>query len=497
MTEELEFDFREKPREAQVIGVKALVGNPFFGLFDEMGVGKTKQTIDATQVLFRIGAIKKVMVVCPASVRSVWFDPEFGELQKHLWNSVPNKIMEYHNGYRKWSHGNNDHFEKPLLWVITNYDFIRRENRLEPLLSFCDKETFLVIDESSAVKNWKANQTRACMKLREKCGRVVLLNGTPIANSPGDMYSQGQLMSKSILQCGNWYKFRARYGVMGGFKGKQIKGWDNIEDLQRRFQPYVLRRLKSECWDLPPKIPEVTLTVSMNEATWAIYTEMKNDMLAWLSEQKVSMAPQAIVRIMRLAQITSGFLGGLESDEGEPLDTEEIGNEKAKFFMKWLEDHLDENPGVKILVWCRFRAELKRLEKMLLSFGKVAIGTITGSQKKVERNNALRLLDPRTTPNEPVVVVGNPKAGAIGLNLAAANVAFYMSNDYSLMTRQQSEDRIHRPGQTKPVSYFDLIATGPNGEKTVDHLIIRSLRRKENLANMTVQAWMENLEEED
>lgn len=488
---------RLTPYKHQLEGIQALIDNPIFALFDEMGVGKTKQVIDAAQTLAIQGKIKKVIVIAPAAVRSVWFNEDFGELTKHLWHGTCQKIVEYHSKVRSWTWGEG---ESQLKWIITNYDFIRPVNRLNPLRNTCDSETLLVFDESSAIKNHKAKQTKACLKLRKSCGRVILLNGTPIAHSPNDMFSQGEMLHSKILNCSNYYQFRSRYAILGGWHQKQIIGWQNLDDLQRRFAPYVLRRLKTQCLDLPAKLPPVTLEVPLSSATWKIYKEMRDEMVAWLTEQTVSLAAQAVVKAIRLSQLTTGFLGGVQEmlDEGDPV-TEELSREKLDFFLGWLKERLDEDPSFKVLVWCRFRAELSRLKKELDNKFPIALytGTIRGAQKKSDREEALRLLDPRTTPKlGPVVVLGSPQAGGMGLNLTAAHNVMYLSNDYSLKTRLQSEDRVHRPGQVHPVSYFDVIATGPKGQKTIDHIILKSLRTKESIATMTTSAWLKELVKE-
>lgn len=471
-----------KAFQHQIIGTNLIVKEPAFALLDEMGLGKTKQIIDAGQILFSQKVIDKVLVISPAAVRSVWFDSDLGELAKHLHTSCT--VIEFHDQIRRWG-------KDGLKWVITNYEYVRINAHLEVLLKFCDKKTMLVIDESSAIKSHKTLQTKACIKIRRMCGRVVLLNGTPITLNPGDMFSQCYVMDPKILDCETYYHFRSRYAIMGGWRYKQIVQWRNLDEMQRRIKPYAIRRLKSECLDLPPKLDSIVFTVPLSLKTWNIYKEMKNEMIAWLDEQTVSVARQAVVKVMRLAQITCGFLGGLE--EG----TREIGQEKLQFFMKWLNEQLELDPNLKLLVWCRFRAELSRLRDMsVFANHGIKLGTIRGGQKVSERAEAVRLLDPRTVPDGPVVVIGSPQAGGLGLNLTAAHTVFYMSNDHSLKSRLQSADRVHRPGQTYPVSYFDLEATGPKGEKTVDHLILKALQKKEELAQWTIQAWVRALEEE-
>jgi len=535
---------RLTPYAHQLVGVEKIVDNRFFLLADEMGAGKTKQTIDAAQVLAEMDLVDRVLIVAPAAVRSVWFDPELGELAKHLWAKMPCTITEYHaqtiswDWFRKFE---GQEYKAKIHWIITNYDFIRSGGkigfpRLKELLKYCTKKTLLVLDESSAVKNYRAKQTQACEELRDRCGRILLLNGTPIANNPGDLYSQAHLMDPSVLKCKNYFVFRARYARMGGYQGRQIVGWHDIEDLQAKMAPFVLRRLKKDCLDLPEKISSVPIVVTLTPTTWKIYKEMKEDMVVWLTQNTVVAVSQAIVKVIRLAQITSGFVGGVEHEEdllGEAAEQaqlarpdfiettdgphtlfkdpelsgpnvtalnilQEIGREKLDAFFERLDSLLEEDPNIKLLVWSRFRPEVARLFKELGErYPLIERGLIWGRSKdKNERTNALRLLDPRTAPKGPAVVIGTPATGSMGLNLTAAHTVIYMSNDFSLKTRLQSEDRVHRPGQLCPVSYFDMIAQGPKGQKTIDHATVKALQAKSDLADMTTSAWLDILLEE-
>ena len=526
---------REASYAHQVVGVRHITSKPAFLLADEMGAGKTKQAIDSAMVLFQNGAIDRVIVVAPAAVRDVWFDSELGELRKHLWNDVPCWVTRWHSVTAQWKWFCTDApDEKPLRWIVTNYEYIRAgkmvkvgkqqiPEHLFTIMKLAGPRTLLILDESSAIKSYDAAQTKACLKLRKRCGRVLLLNGTPIADSPLDIYSQANVMSPSILGCTGITAFRSRYAIMGGFIAKtpwgdhptQVLKWVNLEDLQQRMAPYVLRRLKADCLDLPAKLPPVALSVPLEDRTWQVYQQMKAEMVAWLGSS-VSSASIAIVKIMRLAQITSGFVGGIESLEdldGEPDDSpwtegprqalkqgdwKRISHEKQDAYLTWLNARLDEDPNAKILTWSRFRPEVATLLTALPSTVERGViwGAHAGKRKAEERTHALRLLDPRTAPKGPVVVVGTPATGSMGLNLTAAAIVMYMSNDWSLKTRLQSEDRTHRPGQTRNVSYFDLVATGPKGQKTIDHRVIGALRTKQNLAEWTASAWIHALTQE-
>lgn len=491
----------------QEIGVKKLVDHPHFGLFMDMGTGKSLTVIEASRHLFDQGVIHTVIVVCPASVRAVWFDRELGELAKHL-SQYPLKVTEFHSRRRTWytqqrEHGGN------LNWVITNYDYLRGHYE-EVIKEWGGATTLMVCDESSALKNDKAKQTRAALKLRKACGRVVILNGTPISNNPGDLYSQMNILDPSILDLKSSYMFKLRYGVMGGFEGREVVSWRNLEDLQNRIAPHVMRVEKKDCLDLPAKLPPVTLTVPLSPLAWAKYKEMREEMMVWLDDSKMSTAPQAAVRAIRLSQLTSGFLGGIVEQitccfdpecmacngtgaRLREVGAERISSEKLDIVTQWLKERLEEDSRFKILIWSRFRREVEQLHFQLPeAFSR---GIIYGGQTRDERDQALRLLDPRTSPDGPVAVIGTPASGSMGLNLTAASTVLYISNDYSLKTRLQSEDRVHRPGQIHPVSYYDVVATGPHGQRTIDHAVIKALRDKESLANFTVSAWKEALSE--
>lgn len=501
---------RIPPYRHQVEGISRIVDQPYFFLADEMGAGKSKQTIDAAMVLYQKKIIDRVVVIAPASVRSVWFDQEFGELRKHLWDGVWCEITEFHSKMQKWfwlrdgapePGWTQPSFNPRLRWVITNYEFIRSPDHLKQLLSVCNKKTLLVLDESSAIKSYKAKQTKACMAVRKKCGRVLLLNGTPISNNPGDLFSQAYLMDPSILGCQNWFHFRARYAILGGWKQKQIVDWRDLDDLQKRLAPYVIRRLKIDCLDLPPKLPPVTYEVPMTLKSWRIYKEMREEMVAWLTSGDAAVARQAAVKTLRLAQITSGFVGGIEriEDEEQATDTvfttTAIGTEKADFIIERIKDWLEENPVLKIVVFCRFRPELAALLERLRQTFHIPIGAIWGGQSKASRYESLRLLDPVSAPKGPAIVLVTPGSGSKGLTFAAASVAVYLSHDHNLGTRLQSEDRLHRPGQVNPVSYYDVIATGPNGQRTIDHAIVKAVHKKVDVASWTTAAWVEALQD--
>jgi len=483
----------------QVLGIKTLAASPVFMLADEQGAGKTRQVIEAMQALWHQDAITHAIIVCPASVRPVWYDQELGQLQEYL--TVPAVVGEYRPRNRHWEQG--DPSNGGLAITVTNYEFIRKAARLEPLLEMADERTLLILDESSAVKTHNSLTTKAVLKLRQKCGQVWLLNGTPVAENPGDLYAQCRIMGDEVIGCKNYWQFRARYAIMGGFKGKQVVAWTNLDDLTKRMAPYVLRRLKKDCLDLPPKLPPVPIEVPLSSKTWGLYKSMRDDTIAWLDEHHASVAPQAIVRIMRLSQLCSGLLGGVV-DNARPEDDPEVttvSQEKLEALLGWAEGQWAADPRAKLLVFARFRAEVLALALRLSTRDngkgtRVPFGVMIGGQKPAERKRSLALLHPEHAPKGPAIVVGIARTAATGINLAASHTVAYLSQDHSLFVRSQSEERVHRPGQDSPVSYFDFVATGPDGQRTVDHAIAKALKRKHDTATWTCGEWATELRAE-
>jgi SNF2 family DNA or RNA helicase len=492
-----------------------------------MGAGKSKQVIDAACTLAEAGVIDTVVVVAPASVRCVWIDPEIGEIKKHAW--LPSYVFEFHSKTKQiWASEGNDE-EGRLCWYVTNYEFLRQPERLKEFMKYIPKRTLLVLDEGSYIKSRTAKQTKAILKLREICDRCVLLNGTPVTDSPLDLWAQMKVLDEQILgrKYSNFYHFRANYAVMGGWQMKQVVDYINIDKLSNIIKPYVLRREKKDCLDLPPKL-YTQREVALSPAAWKMYRELKKDAVISLGPDHTHVEPNSAVRIMRLAQLTSGFLGGVAEDmsdgshaananakqhlESNQATIVDVSDEK----LKWMVEYLTKECTAKaVIVWTRWRRERERLAEIMKSFvvGQLFKTTaldnnwwtyqVYGGQDKKSRDEAISAFskiygknDSVIEKNRRILLIAQPQAGGIGLNLVAATEAVYMSNLYSLGSRLQSEDRCHRPGQEHPVTYVDLIATGPNGQKTVDSAILKALREKQEIAHWTCERWRKELSDD-
>ena len=491
----------------QKSGIQFLLKHPNAAIFDEMGLGKTRLVVEAANTLFQKGDIRAVLVVCPDAVKINWGDPELGELSQN--NKYENEVMVIS------SRDPIDRVESrlagvgghtPLFWLIVNYELIRSLRWFNVIKYFLLEQrgkVLMVCDESSRIKSHKARQTKACWALGQnrKVTRRVLLNGTPVTHSPLDLYSQMRFLNPLFLPYKNFYHFRADFAILGGYLNKQVIAWQNLEKLQDLTNPLVLRRTKQECLDLPEKLFS-QFSIPLSLKSWKIYKELRDEAVAEMTalmgagREIFSTASNALVRLLRLTQVTGGNLG-VEHEDGSELIY--LGNEKEKFLVNWVLDALENQPDLRLIVWCRFRRERECLRKafeVIQVFNKnFELFQIYGGQKPTYRHEAL---DAFSLPRKPgaAILLGQPAAGGLGVNLTAADTVFYFSNDYNLATRLQSEDRCHRIGQRNPVTYMDLIATGPDGQRTIDHIVLKALRKKQDLAVWTASRWKEKLTED-
>ncbi len=505
-----ETKFKNPPLSHQLTGINFLVNREYGALFDEQGTGKSYQIVNAACLLYEAGVIDTVVVIVPASVRPTWTDIEFGEIKTHGW--VPGLISEFSSRSTHLLTPQQVRDKNRLYWIVTNYEFLRQDARYKQFVDgIKGRNVMMVADEGSFIKSDRAAQTKAVINAGAYAKRRYILDGTPISNSLLDLYTKMRYLSPRIIPSRNFFVFRHRYARMGGYLGKQIIGYQHQEELEALIKPHVLRRLKTDCLDLPEKLYTIR-EVALTETTWKMYVEMRDQMITWLSDGSAVQTQHAVVKLLRLAQITSGFVGGVgptavELENGELLWDDsavqagranvarEIGREKLDCELALIREGLANDKAYRGLMWMRFRAEQERAAKEI---GKdMEVLRIYGGQSKLERERVIRRFT-QEAEGSPMMLLGQQQAGGWGLNLQKqCHNVIYSSNDYNLVTRLQSEDRVHRSGQRHPVLYTDVLATGPKGQKTTDHIIYRALRRKFDFAKLTTDQWREMLIDPD
>lgn len=492
------------PAEHQVIGTEALVRHKYFALFDDPGTGKSKQVVDALDVLFRKGEIDGAIIIAPAQCRSVWSDMHDGELIKHSESDLDVDVVGS-QGFG-WTTGEGP---RRLKITIVSYETIRNDNRVQEVLKLAAPRCMLVLDESHCVKTDTALQTVNTFEIRQspKIFRVVLLTGSPCDGSPLDLYSQFAMLDKSIVGCKNFHQFRGRYTVRGGEWNKVLR-YKNLKHLNSLVAPYILRRLEEEVWDLPDRQHDLT-PIPLTPRTWQLYQQMRSDLVAYLDKadpnKPIAFAKNAAVAATRLSQICSGYLP-CDNGQGDLFSTP-VSTEKFDSTLAWAELHAYRREIInnsetiltpdRLLIWVRFRYEADEITRLLQTkHTDWEVQKIVGGQSAKDRTEAVKGLAPGLgNPTCPTVTVGNAVAGKQGLNLSGAAHVLYVSRDWSLLTKRQSEKRTHRKGQTRKVWYNTLLATGPQGEKTIDSAINLSLDKKHSIASWTASQWKTALAE--
>jgi SNF2 family DNA or RNA helicase len=330
----------------------------------------------------------------------------------------------------------------------------------------------MVIDESTTIKT----PTSARSKSTEKVGRGArfkrIATGSPVTKSPMDLYQQCAFLSPNCLNAASYYSFQARYAVViersvATHTFKQVVGYRRLDELKEKLDRFSFRVTKEECLDLPDKLyvkREVDLTDEQRRA----YLQMKSMALSQF-EGGVTSTVNALTQLMRLHQIVCGHV---KLDNGEVI---ELPNNRIGELMSVVE----ETDG-KIIIWANYRHDIEAI-KLALSkeYGMNSVGMYYGDTDDDERK---RVLEEFQKPNSEMrFFVGNPSTGGYGLTLTAAHTMVYYSNSFDLEKRLQSEDRAHRIGQTKNVTYIDLIAVG-----TIDEKIVKALRDKIDIATQVM-----------
>jgi hypothetical protein len=482
------------PFDHQVEGVKKLIQNKYFALLDEMGAGKTKQIIDTGCFLFEDNQIDVVLIICPAQVKDVWVHPQFSQIIEHAWKK--GVIHEYTSKSVEIPS-----VSKGLLWIVTSVELLRNTDHVKRLLNLLkNRKVWAVVDESSTISNPKASQTKGVLTIAPKVLRRSILNGTPVGQSPLNLFSQFQFLNPSILGFKNFYAFRNRHAQMGGYMNKQVIGFYNLEEIQNKIKPYALRRLKKDCLDLPEGLDAPLREVKLSTHSWAKYVQMREEFVAYIGENEgTSIVSAAPVKALRLAQICSGFLGGVTNDENSETDTVEIGSELTDHFLDHLGFRLENDEHYKLIVWCRFRPEIARLERRARErFPKLLVRVLQGGLSKTDREEAKSLFHP-DAPDPPgqALLIGQPQAGRFGLNFTKCSNVDRLSYDHSYLTYSQSNDRVDRPGQKNSMLFQNYVVVGPNRERTMSGIIMKALKDHENMANWTCSKWVPEIMQEE
>jgi SNF2 family DNA or RNA helicase len=470
----LDYRFKNEPYAHQSAYLHRFWEQKEAALFADMGTGKSFMLINNMCMLYDNGHINAALIIAPKGVYRNWAELE---LPKHipdhvtwsvaLWNPQPSKVQ-------KVALDRVFDIDDKLHILVMNVEAFSSEKGKKFAERFLlGHTTLMAVDESTTIKSPTAQRTKNIYKLGRLANYRRILTGSPVTKSPLDLYTQCAFLNLDLLGFSSYYAFQSRYAVMvrrnmGTRDFNQIVGYRRLEELNEKLQPFDFRVTKEECIDLPPKV-YVRREVPLTEEQGKAYEEMKKMALTLLDNGSLTTTTTALTQILRLHQICCGHL---RTDDGE---VHTLKNNRIDALMECIE----ETSG-KAIIWASYTHDILAIYQALSkAYGGGSAATYYGATDSEERQKIVtKFQDP---DSDLRFFIGQPKTGGYGLTLTAASTMIYYSNSYDLEIRLQSEDRAHRIGQTKSVTYIDLISP-----KTIDEKIVEALRGKIDIATQVL-----------
>lgn len=450
----------------QRTGTAFLKALPAALLADVPGLGKTLQTAAAFE-----DCEGQILIFVPASLKFNWRD----EIKKWLPNDRVTVIHgEKDERRRLWSYAKNGvpnagAGRKYPKWVIANYELLNHD--FEDIGTEKVWEA-IVCDEADRIKNPAAKTTHALKMLKAK--KRVALTGTPISNTPEDLWSIVDWLYPRYL--GTFTQFQRKYCKMHP-RFNRVIGYLNLDNLKTRIEPVMLRRLKEDVLkDFPPKTVEY-IRFDLSPAERSLYESVKKLVITEikkLTDLNVNTLALAPVKMLRLKQCT---------DHPALIDAHVAAYTDASK-LKTLKEMLAPivASGEKALVFTQFAEMAHILTKELAEHNP---SVIWGGVDALERKHIVDEFN--TDPKKSVLIM--TEAGTYGLNLQAASYVVHYDGPWSVSKIEQREGRSHRVGQDKPVTVYHLIAN-----KTVDEYVLKVLEGKLKMSKDILGDRFENPE---
>ena len=479
-------DFALQPYEFQQQGISFLahVGSGIIG--DDMGLGKTVQTMGAAHMLWKQGKVKKVLVICPSSLKYQWSS----EIDKFLGHSnivIDGKnTKEKKNAFLKFINGD-------YLFGIANYELVR--NMADMMKEF--HYDVIIADEAHRLKN-KESQTYKAIKSLPSTHRFAS-TGTPLQNNVEELYALMEWVQPGLL--GKITEFRKKYIVYASKFGRRYVpiGPKRLGELRRIISPYMLRRLKKDvAKDLPPMIFH-RRDVEMNNAQAALYNKIQEDFLALLEElssQQVNGRYDEegnwVEEKRKKEDQVLGYLYMMVASSDHPLLLTMGGGGMSKHYQNLITDNVKSpklnelvdickertEAGVeKIVIFTQFAKMQSLIVEELSKLGKVAV--LNGSMSSAQRQE--QLITFKDNPEYKFFILTD--AGNYGLNIQFANTLINYDSPWNPATFEQRAGRVHRIGSTHNV--VDIVSLVTMG--TIDEKIQETLEEKRKLGEAVIE----------
>ena len=439
----------------------------------EVGCGKTLVALS----LADLWGAERILVACPLSVVGVW-EREVARHYPGRW-----RVARLDRGGVRRKAEDAARVSAPCI-IAVNHESVWRE----PFRSYVAgaRWDLFIADEGHRMKSPGGKLSLWAASMRTRFPRRLALSGTPMPHSPLDVYAQARFLDPSIFGQ-SYVQFRARYARLEvirpgtcrrpgcGHHGKihgeagaclycachawlgtvaqRVVGFQRLDELEAKLATLAFRVRKSDALSLPPEL-DVERTCRLDPATAKIYASLEADLVAEVEGGRVS-AKNALSKLLRLQQLTGGVA---VTEDG----ARRVGSAKADLLADVLEDIVEP-----VVVFCRFIADLDAVADVADRLGR-PYGELSGRRKD--------LTPEATMPEDVAIMAVQIQAGGVGVDLSRASVAVYYSVGWSLGDLLQCRGRVHRHGQTRPVTHVHLVA-----EATVDETALDALRKREDL----------------
>lgn len=489
------YPFKTPPRKHQKKALDKLYKHDFVALFMEMQTGKSKTALDYCAARRMEDRLRGVLVLTKLSLRENW---EI-QLQKHC--PIPYSIhypqTDKMRAFENWMASNPDFPVMVVGWEsLSAGGMVKMCERF--LLAF---KSAIIGDETTYIAGHKATRTQRVLALRNMSECRLALTGTPVLEGPMNLYSQFEFLDPDIIGIGDFYAFRNRYAVMGGYHREvrpggpkvpvEIVGYQNLEELNRLIAPYTFQVTKDEAYDLPPKRYEKRM-VDVTKEQRALLDEIKKKQSFSLKSGIDVVMKNVLESALRRHQIA----GGYAVDPREVIRQKMDGTLASKTVYDPVElVEPDRNPKMievmsiweearkkkQMLLWAVYQPEIEALIGLAKHMG-LRVGQLHGKVPKDQRQTEVN----RFEAGDYDIIIGNASTGGMGYTMQAAELNIFYNNTFKMIDRVQAEDRSYGDGQTKSGIWIDIVA-----RNTMDVTTLEALAQKKDLATF----MRENLEQ--
>jgi len=427
--------------------VDKLIPTKVGALFMEMGTGKTRVAIEFA--MRRQARIDRVVWFCPVSLK----ETISYEIHKHT-NS---------NGVYVFDDQTTPNNLPSVFWYVIGIESMSSSDRVVLAAnSLITTDTFVIVDESSYIKGHAALRTRRITALGQRAKYRMILTGTPLSQGIVDLYAQMRFLSPKILGYRSFYSFAANHLEYSEKYPGMIVRAHNVPWLAAKIQPYVYQVTKEECLDLPPKLYD-TRHFGMTQEQEEVYQRAKWEILMEIDPDDID--SYVIFRLFgALQQIVSGYW----NQNGELI---EFPHRRLKTLLNVISNiQADE----KIIIWCKYLYSVANIVEVLTNhYGVESVAQLYGGLNEKHRHHEIEHFR-----QDARFLVATQATGGHGLTLNEAAFVIFYENEFKYANRLQAEDRCHRIGQERRVTYIDLVCNAG-----IDQRIQDALARKGNVVD--------------